>query len=258
MIQYHNVDISNLLKKKYYQFWSQIVYDESLQNFLDSYLRFCERPYPPFSPTVSPNSIGQEDLACFYERDANQQNLFKRVYSVLARISNYEETTTLHMERKFFANLIYDKKLWDVPKILDVCVLYGPRNKEKTTKMVSRLFELQPKFNDDLSKLLPVIEKVIHGHNSIQKITTTANIIPPMVNWRKLATFAKIDNSSTIYLCATCTPYVMFLDSCIECALRTQCASRTDLSLLDAKPDNFLLSVFSSLSFAIQRRHSYI
>lgn len=161
VVQYHNVDLSNLLKKKYYLFWSQVVYDESLQNFLDTYLRFCERPYGSFSTTISQNQISQEDLMVSYERDINQQALFKRVFSVLARISNYEETSTLHMDRKFFADLIYDKKLWDVPKILDFCVLYGPRNKEKTTRIVARLFELQPKFNDDLSKLLPVVEKVL-------------------------------------------------------------------------------------------------
>lgn len=40
-------DVTDLLKLKYNRFWSHIIYDKSLQKFLDTYLRYVKRPYEP-------------------------------------------------------------------------------------------------------------------------------------------------------------------------------------------------------------------
>ncbi len=36
------------------------------------------------------------------------------------------------MDEQYYANLIYEKSLFDVPKIFDICVLYAPYNSQVT------------------------------------------------------------------------------------------------------------------------------
>ena len=72
-----NVDISHLLKKKYNHFWSQILFDTSVQKFIDTYLRYKTRP---FEPTFQKNS------------SPTHEALYKRVFRLLLRISTNRES----------------------------------------------------------------------------------------------------------------------------------------------------------------------
>ena len=48
-----------------------------------------------------------------------------------------------------FGKIIYDRYLFDIPRILDLCSLYGASNKPLLAKMVENVFEKQPKYAED-------------------------------------------------------------------------------------------------------------
>lgn len=47
---------------------------------------------------------------------------------VLLRMSTNRESATDFMDARYFADLVYDKWIFDVPKIFDICTLYGSYN----------------------------------------------------------------------------------------------------------------------------------
>ena len=72
-------------------------------------------------------------------------------------IINYLLTCTLYhsfiqehyLSPEVHGSIVYDYYLFDVPKILDLCVLYGEGNRPLLSKMIANLFEHQPKYVED-------------------------------------------------------------------------------------------------------------
>eukprot|EP01111_Echinosteliopsis_oligospora_P004792 TRINITY_DN17864_c0_g1_i1.p1 TRINITY_DN17864_c0_g1~~TRINITY_DN17864_c0_g1_i1.p1 ORF type:complete len:290 (+),score=54.76 TRINITY_DN17864_c0_g1_i1:77-871(+) len=146
VVLHQNNDLSSLLKMDFKHFWCQVVFDPSFLIFADSYLRYSERSYAQFSLDPCDSFLDKEDAFNTRENiNQHQQALLQRVFATLVRMSTHQETTSQHMTRPYYADLIYDKQLWDVPKIMDFCVLYGARNRLKVEEVVHRLFEIQPK-----------------------------------------------------------------------------------------------------------------
>jgi activating signal cointegrator complex subunit 2 len=56
-----------------------------------------------------------------------------------------------------FGDILYENFLFDIPKLMDLCVLYGADNKQLMTKMINNIFTQQPKYADDLKASLPTI-----------------------------------------------------------------------------------------------------
>jgi activating signal cointegrator complex subunit 2 len=141
-----NLDLSNLLKKKYHVFWSHALLNESLKNFLDTYLRYQLRPYEMKRRTKNNNNKKKFLLS------RAQQFLFKRVFATLSRICTHKESNENFMDADYYANKIMEKKLWDIPKILDFCAIYYESNRKLVRKLVCGLFGIQTKFEEELTE----------------------------------------------------------------------------------------------------------
>lgn len=50
---------------------------------------------------------------------------------------------------ELFSKIIYEHYLFDIPKLLDLCVLYGHSNQPLLSKMVANIFKRQPQYEDD-------------------------------------------------------------------------------------------------------------
>ncbi len=53
--------------------------------------------------------------------------------------------------------MLYNRWLMDMPKIMDICVLYGGSNHGLTNQLVTRLFTLQPKYAEDVASMVPAL-----------------------------------------------------------------------------------------------------
>ena len=69
-----------------------------------------------------------------------------------------------HITPHVFGEILYENFLFDIPKIFDLCVLYGEGNSPLLTKIVDNIFTQQPKYNDDLQCAIPTIIQVISVH----------------------------------------------------------------------------------------------
>ena len=109
-----------------------------------------------------------------------QWQLYQRVFKIIVRMSNPRESISEFLDKDAYADIIYKNKLFDIPKILgtllwfceinkffiDISVLYGSFHSDLIRNTILTLFELQPKYINDLNSILPNIAQVIAERTS--------------------------------------------------------------------------------------------
>ncbi|EDV28420.1 uncharacterized protein TRIADDRAFT_51322 [Trichoplax adhaerens] len=124
-------DLQQLLHLSHPQFWTQVLHDSSIRRFLDSYLSRAPR--------------------CLEE--------WKRLPSQILDIHRRNHYFSPHE----FGQIIYDCYVFDIPKIMDICLLYQSANEALIKKMVDNIFTSQPKYINDLKICIPTFTKVLDG-----------------------------------------------------------------------------------------------
>ena len=59
-----------------------------------------------------------------------------------------------------FGDILYENFIFDIPKIMDLCALYGATNGPLLSKMIGNIFTQQPKYQNDLVEVVPTILQV--------------------------------------------------------------------------------------------------
>ncbi|KAK1146121.1 activating signal cointegrator 1 complex subunit 2 isoform X1 [Acipenser oxyrinchus oxyrinchus] len=198
-------DLDWLLALPHDKFWCQVVFDVSLQQCLDSYLRLAPRGLDcnlATSPRVS-------DM---------QRHLHRCVFMTFLRMATHKESREHFLSPAVFGEIIYNNFLFDIPKILDLCVLFGKGNGMLLNKMIENIFTQQPGYYSDLDETVPTILQVLdtilqkcglqtEGASNGQPLKLGAQSAPgPMdMSVKDLVDLA-------LYLCDTCTTLFSFLD----------------------------------------------
>jgi len=170
-----NTDVAKLLKFKYHIFWCHVLFNQSLHELVDSFLRFYQRPYQPqisilgeFSNSTnnitSPSNTTNAESSKDY--NASKNALFKRMFFIIVRMSLMQEKSGRNLSKEYFANAIYDKQLFTIPKIFDICVLFAPHSKNTVVQLVQSLFDVQPKYHKDLLDNVNLIIKAFKDLNN--------------------------------------------------------------------------------------------
>ena len=77
------------------------------------------------------------------------------------RMSTLKESDENFMTKNLFSKLIYENFLFDIPRLMDLCSLYGlPENIPLLQKMLGNIFHSQPKFYDDLKQAAKTVSEV--------------------------------------------------------------------------------------------------
>ncbi len=146
-------DLVWLLSLPYQKFWCQIVFDTTCQRLVDSYLKLAPRPYD----VEKMKSLPEETIGLL-------GSIHKHVFFVCLRMSTYKESKDNFMTQQGFADLIYENFLFDIPKILDLCVLY--KNNPVLVRLVENLFNTQEKYYQDFRSCVRDIIKVNYFNNT--------------------------------------------------------------------------------------------
>uniref|UniRef100_A0A7N8XU79 Activating signal cointegrator 1 complex subunit 2 n=1 Tax=Mastacembelus armatus TaxID=205130 RepID=A0A7N8XU79_9TELE len=117
-------DLEWLLALPHDKFWCQVVFDESLQRCLDSYLHHAPRG---LDLTALPSSPAVADM---------QRSIHRVVFLTFLRMATHKESKEHFLTPAVFGEIIYDNFLFDIPKILDLCVLFGKGNSRLLHKMI--------------------------------------------------------------------------------------------------------------------------
>uniref|UniRef100_A0A0A9DH47 Uncharacterized protein n=1 Tax=Arundo donax TaxID=35708 RepID=A0A0A9DH47_ARUDO len=151
-----NDALAALLSAKPREFWRQVAQNASLHDFLDSYLQFRHRWYdlPHRGPkgTVAGLVVGELELC-------------RRVFMVLYRISSNKDPGAGRGESlsmKEHTALLLEKKLLDLPKLLDICAMYEHDNSKLTSSLVTNAISVQPNVLDSINIVIPQFLDVSH------------------------------------------------------------------------------------------------
>uniref|UniRef100_A0A8C7CFU1 Activating signal cointegrator 1 complex subunit 2 n=1 Tax=Oncorhynchus kisutch TaxID=8019 RepID=A0A8C7CFU1_ONCKI len=202
-------DLDWLLALRHDKFWCQVVFDESLQKCLDSYLRHSPRGLDPSS---LPSSPAVADM---------QRCIHRAVFMTFLRMATHKESKESFITPTVFGEIIYNNFLFDIPKILDLCVLFGKGNAQLLHKMIENIFTQQPCYYGDLDETCPLsLPKVLdtilakcglqcEGATAIEPLKLSSSGVTGS-DWLCLLFQDLVD--LVLYLCDTCTTIQAFLD----------------------------------------------
>ncbi|XP_074463205.1 activating signal cointegrator 1 complex subunit 2 isoform X1 [Larus michahellis] len=197
-------DLNWLLALPHDKFWCQVIFDETLQKCLDSYLCYAPRKFDAL-------------LDCHPEVNEMQKCLHRSVFLTFLRMSTHKESKDHFITPSVFGEIIYNNFLFDIPKILDLCVLFGKGNGLLLQKMIENIFTWQPSYFSDLDETLPTVLQVFNNilHKcglqcegasaEPQKLEERVNVTPGNMPLQEL-------KDIVLYLCDTCTTLWAFLD----------------------------------------------
>ncbi|XP_045880946.1 activating signal cointegrator 1 complex subunit 2 isoform X9 [Meles meles] len=181
-----------------------VIFDETLQKCLDSYLRYVPRKF-------------DEWVAPAPEVVDMQKRLHRSVFLTFLRMSTHKESKDHFISPSAFGEILYNNFLFDIPKILDLCVLFGKGNSPLLQKMIGNIFTQQPSYYNDLDETMPTILQVFSNilqHCGLQGdgVSTT----PQKLEERGRLTPSDMPllelKDIVLYLCDTCTTLWAFLD----------------------------------------------
>ncbi|XP_011218506.1 activating signal cointegrator 1 complex subunit 2 isoform X5 [Ailuropoda melanoleuca] len=181
-----------------------VIFDETLQKCLDSYLRYVPRKF-------------DEWVAPAPEVVDMQKRLHRSVFLTFLRMSTHKESKEHFISPSAFGEILYNNFLFDIPKILDLCVLFGKGNSPLLQKMIGNIFTQQPSYYNDLDETMPIILQVFSNilqHCGLQG--DGAGATPQKLEERGRLTPSDMPllelKDIVLYLCDTCTTLWAFLD----------------------------------------------
>ncbi|KAK7080972.1 Activating signal cointegrator 1 complex subunit 2 [Halocaridina rubra] len=140
-MEYYEEDLRFLLRLQHHRFWSQVVYNEDVHKCLNSYLMQAQRSY-------------DEDLLDSFSEPV-VESIHNLVLLVFLRMSTHKESKEDYITPSVFGEILYDNFVFDICKILDICVLYGPQNQQLISKMIGNIFTNQKNYYSDLADTIP-------------------------------------------------------------------------------------------------------
>ncbi|XP_063171434.1 activating signal cointegrator 1 complex subunit 2 [Candoia aspera] len=198
-------DLDWLLALPHDKFWCQVIFDESLQKCLDSYLSYAPRKFD--TRTDLPAEVN--DL---------QKHLHRNVFLTFLRMSTHKESKDHFITPSVFGEILYNNFLFDIPKILDLCVLFGKGNGPLLQKMIGNIFTQQPSYFSDLDETMPTILQVFsnilracglqgEGASAMpQKLEERVRTTPGGIPLQEL-------KDIVLYVCDSCITLWAFLDT---------------------------------------------
>ncbi|GAV58193.1 CUE domain-containing protein/SPOC domain-containing protein [Cephalotus follicularis] len=151
-----NRELSRLLKLNPRYFWREVASDTSLHEFLDTFLKFRSRwydfPYHGFKGIVAGVIVGELELN-------------RRVFMLLYRISSNRDPGARAAESlslKDHEVILQEKRLLDLPKLLDICAIYGHENEDLTRLLVENAIKAQPRIYDNLTAVMSHFLSIVH------------------------------------------------------------------------------------------------
>nr|GEV07537.1 hypothetical protein [Tanacetum cinerariifolium] len=164
-----NRECSRLLKLDSRDFWREVASDASLHTFLESFLKFRSRwydfPYRGAKAIVAGVIVGEHELN-------------RRVFMILYRMSSNRDPGAKvydSLSAKDHAVILQEKKLLDLPKLLDICAIYGHENEELTRITVTNAINVQPSIHDSFSAAISHFLNIVH--TMYERCTTSLEVL---------------------------------------------------------------------------------
>lgn len=184
-------DLAYVLRLPHNKFWCQVVFDASLHGCIDSYLKYAFRPH-------------QEVCLELPEKAKTVlQSVHRLVFMVCLRMATHKESKDHYITPHVFGEIVYENFIFDIPKLMDLCAVYGAGNGPLLSKMIKNIFQQQSKYEDDLratvSTMLQVLDNMKAEHDAANEAVASRET-PGMAS------------DMMLFLIDTCKTLLSFLD----------------------------------------------
>ena len=122
-------------------FWSHCVHDRALRKALDTYLQFRTRPRERRSRRRRRDANANDDD----DDDDDDDALARRVFFVHRRLATPLERGSPFASMTRQGDALRDAGLLNVPKLLDLCALYGEGNEALVGELLEDAFQARPR-----------------------------------------------------------------------------------------------------------------
>ncbi|CAD8084577.1 unnamed protein product [Paramecium sonneborni] len=146
-------DYKTLLQYSANKFWATISYNLNLQNSLDLFLRYAPRKY-----------FLKETLHFTGYYGVLLKEIFKCVFAIYLRLIDLQNEDEILYEQIGVHDLVYQKWIFDVMKLTDICTIYAHQNENAVKKICQFVFNYQA-YQDDYKSTIDSFMK-----NVLQKI----------------------------------------------------------------------------------------
>jgi len=153
-------EFETLLKMPFNVFWCHILYTE-FPRVLETYLRFGPQPKEDAEKNLYSNDI-----------DALSRQLCRSAFFLCIRSSKRGESSKESISTNAFPS--YIQKTWNVPMLIDFCVLYGETNADKVSDLVSQVLISCPELNQDLKHITSDMREALSS--SLSQIATQPEV----------------------------------------------------------------------------------
>ncbi|XP_013140995.1 PREDICTED: activating signal cointegrator 1 complex subunit 2 [Papilio polytes] len=138
-------DLKFLLALPHHRFWSTILYHTSCMDALVSFLQEASPPYMP------PHE--NKDVQKLYEE------IRRLVLIIFSRLITNKESKICWMSKEYMASLVYDRFVFTVPVIWDICLTYGVDNQQHVARLLDAVFRLQPQYERDTAAAIAFVKE---------------------------------------------------------------------------------------------------
>jgi len=133
-------EVTKVLQLTYPEFWEQVPPDDDLRVFLDSFLCFTRRNFDLYEDSES------NQLRLLFANDEKEETLKKLVLLLYLRLFTREDKDIPKwqwLSKETHASKIWEYWMLDIPKIIDLLVIYSPSNPEHIVQIVNAAINLE-------------------------------------------------------------------------------------------------------------------
>merc|ERR550534_1435791 len=132
--------VTKALQLTYTEFWEQVPPDDDLRVFLDSFLCFTRRNFDLYEDSERKQ---QRELFANDEKEETLKELVLLLYLRLFTREDPKVPQEQWLSEETYASKIWEYWMLDLPKIIDLLVIYTPSNPEHVMKIVNAAVSLE-------------------------------------------------------------------------------------------------------------------
>ncbi|CAK56737.1 unnamed protein product (macronuclear) [Paramecium tetraurelia] len=145
-------DYKTLLEYHPSKFWATLSYNLNLQNSLDLFLRHAPRKHFLKEPLHFTGYYG-----------VLIKEIFKCVFAIYLRLIDLQNEDAILYEQIGVYDLVYQKWIFDIMKLTDICTIYGEQNDHGVKKICQFVFKYQA-YQDDYKSTIDSFMKNVLGN----------------------------------------------------------------------------------------------
>ena len=114
------------------------------------------------------------------------QDVLHRLFLVHVRLCTHKESASDFFSPEHWGAMLYEKFLLELPRILDMCVLFSSCNQAITSKMIGNVFRHQPQYNNDLVEcvmtIMAALDAATEQHMLLSISQPSADTLEPLTD----------------------------------------------------------------------------